>query len=140
MMKDLAEKLGSFDVIVCGELIEHVANPGLMLENIRSFLNSRGYLIITTPNPWAYPRIRLMMKGCLEKDWLNKEHVAWYSYQTLCQILDRYGYKEVCYDFYRAENPYDEGIKAKIKKILLGIIIRDQRYLEDGLFFVAEKI
>ena len=140
LMECLGDKIGQFDVVVCGELIEHVANPGLMLKNIRPFLNSRGRLIVTTPNPWCYRRIRLMMAGCLEKSWLNKEHVAWYSYQTLYQILERYGYQEVCYDFYRAENPYEEGIKAKIKKKLLGIIIREQRYLEDGLFFVAQKI
>ncbi len=139
LMQDLAESLGTFDVVVCGELIEHVDNPGLMLANIRPFLQPQGYLIVTTPNPWRYRRIRLMMKGCFEKDWLNREHVAWYSYQTLRQILERYGFRENCYDFYRAEIPCEIGFRERIKRGLLGIILRDQRYFEDGLFFVAEK-
>jgi len=40
-----------FDIIVCGELIEHIENPGLMLDGIKRFMNDDRILIITTPNP-----------------------------------------------------------------------------------------
>src|SRR5687767_10455391 len=42
-----------FDVIICGELIEHITSPGLMLEGIKRFMKKDSILIITTPNVWS---------------------------------------------------------------------------------------
>lgn len=40
-----------FDLIVCGEVIEHLyTSPKLLLQNFGQMLNSNGYLIIQTPN------------------------------------------------------------------------------------------
>jgi methionine biosynthesis protein MetW len=40
----------SFDIIYCGEIIEHVFNPDRLLEEIRRTLKPGGRCIITTPN------------------------------------------------------------------------------------------
>lgn len=40
-----------FDVIVAGELVEHLSNPGLFLDRCREHLSEGGRLILTTPNP-----------------------------------------------------------------------------------------
>jgi 2-polyprenyl-3-methyl-5-hydroxy-6-metoxy-1,4-benzoquinol methylase len=42
-----------FDTIVAGELIEHLANPGLFLRQARTHLKSTGRLVLTTPNPFS---------------------------------------------------------------------------------------
>ena len=39
-----------FDIIILGELLEHVAYPERILEECRRLLNEKGILIITTPN------------------------------------------------------------------------------------------
>ena len=39
-----------FDVIVAGELIEHLDNPGLFFGCVRKHLREKGTLVITTPN------------------------------------------------------------------------------------------
>jgi methionine biosynthesis protein MetW len=39
-----------FDCIHCGEVIEHVFSPDLLLENIYRLLKPGGYAILTTPN------------------------------------------------------------------------------------------
>jgi 2-polyprenyl-3-methyl-5-hydroxy-6-metoxy-1,4-benzoquinol methylase len=41
---------GLFDVLVCAELIEHVAHPSTLLAHLRKFLRPGGHLVITTPN------------------------------------------------------------------------------------------
>ncbi|MFD1585894.1 class I SAM-dependent methyltransferase [Halorientalis brevis] len=54
-----AEQFGldrDFDVIVAGELIEHLANPGKFLDCARAHLKPDGRLLLTTPNPWAVSR------------------------------------------------------------------------------------
>lgn len=48
-----AEKLpfkAKFDIIILGELLEHVAYPERVLNQCRRLLNDKGILLITTPN------------------------------------------------------------------------------------------
>jgi len=77
------------DTVVAGELIEHIANPGSMLERARGHLRPEGKLILTTPNPWAAVHIRRLL---LRTHSINEEHVAWYGPVVLRQLLNRYGY------------------------------------------------
>ncbi|WP_455577479.1 class I SAM-dependent methyltransferase [Anaerosinus sp.] len=139
-MKGLTN-LGAFDVVVCGELIEHVDNPGLMLENIKMFMNRESILIITTPNPWSRQRINLINNRILEEKWLNKEHVCWYSYQTLKQLLTRRCFVEKFYGYYISEKKEDFQelcFMDKIKSFFKKKFILKKEYLFDGLFFVAK--
>jgi 2-polyprenyl-3-methyl-5-hydroxy-6-metoxy-1,4-benzoquinol methylase len=40
----------SFDVIICTEVIEHIADPPLLMSAFRKILKKNGLLIVTTPN------------------------------------------------------------------------------------------
>ena len=52
----------SFDIIYCGEIIEHVFNPDHLLEEIRRTLKPGGRCIITTPNLAGWPnRLSLLL-------------------------------------------------------------------------------
>lgn len=126
------------DVIVCGELIEHVANPGLMLDNLKMLMSENTVLVITTPNPFAQHRMKLMKLGHYESEWLNKEHVCWYSFQTLKQLLERMGYKEVEYGYYDAEKMVSEPLVRKVKGYIKKRIKPFNKELSNGLFFVAK--
>jgi SAM-dependent methyltransferase len=137
------EYKGTFDVIVCGELIEHLENPGLMFDGLKRFMDENSILIITTPNPWSRNRLKRIRKKENEADWLNPEHTCWFSYQTLKQLLDRKGYAEVSYDYYYGETE-DEQFQTKysmlnrylrFKRKILGRMIPVQQHT--GLFFQA---
>ncbi|MCB9244823.1 MAG: methyltransferase domain-containing protein [Flavobacteriales bacterium] len=126
-----------FDVILCGELIEHIENPGLMLEGVKRFMHDETLLILTTPNPWSKHRIRLIERGRKEAEWLNDEHVSWFSFQTLKQLLERKGYREVRYGYYwnsgRSAEFFRKGWKAKLRYW----IDRGKVDQQDGLLFIA---
>ncbi len=47
---DLPFERGSFDCVICQEIIEHVENPWLLLRKVKSALKVGGTLIVTTPN------------------------------------------------------------------------------------------
>jgi ubiquinone/menaquinone biosynthesis C-methylase UbiE len=140
----------TFDVIVCGELIEHIANPGLMLEGLKRFMNEETILIITTPNPWRDLWVKHVYNKHDESNWLNPEHVAWYSFGTLKQMLERYEYKEVKYQYYYAETKEAEMKTKNISILRKGwCLIRNilpNKYCEnknmkekyEGLFFVTK--
>lgn len=71
-----------FDVIVAGDVIEHVHNQGLFLTNIRRHLKANGRLIITTPNAkWLTVGFKP-----------NPTHTIWHDRHTLEYILQQCGF------------------------------------------------
>jgi SAM-dependent methyltransferase len=81
----------TFDVIVAGEMIEHLSNPGLFLQGIQRFMTPETRLIITTIN--AYSGMRFAIYGLRGKGGVNEpvhpDHVAYYSYKTLKLVVER---------------------------------------------------
>lgn len=136
----------TFDVIVCGELIEHITNPGAMLEGVKKFMHKDSVLLITTPNPWATDFIKKIKKKQDEINWVNPEHVSWYSYFTLKNTMERHAYQEVKYGYYyffETEKKYyavSRGLVGKLKTIKRKwLIARTPPQNQLGLFFAARK-
>lgn len=50
-----------FDVIIAGDIIEHLMDTDVFLQELRRVLRPGGYLLITTPNiAWWWNRLRLL--------------------------------------------------------------------------------
>lgn len=92
----------TFDVIIAGEMIEHLSNPGLFLRGIQRFMNSETRLVITTIN--AYCGMRMWAYGLRGKGGSNEpvhpDHVAYYSYSTLRVLIEREKLKVDKFFFY----------------------------------------
>jgi 2-polyprenyl-3-methyl-5-hydroxy-6-metoxy-1,4-benzoquinol methylase len=79
----------TFDVIVAGDIIEHLGNLNGFLMSCRSHLRPQGRLLVATPNPG----------DCLYRDKAalsaevsnNPEHVCWVCPRTLRQLVRRHG-------------------------------------------------
>jgi len=96
---DLDEK---FDVIIAGEMIEHLNNPGMFLQGIQRFMNADTSLVITTVN--AYSALRFLIYGLHGKGGYNEpvhpDHVYYFSYKTLNLIVERAGLAVEDFYFY----------------------------------------
>ncbi len=92
----------TFDVIIAGEMIEHLNNPGLFLNGIKRFMNADTQLVITTIN--AYSGMRFLIYGLRGKggevEPVHPDHVAYYSYSTLKLLLERHGFEVGRFAFY----------------------------------------
>ncbi len=81
----------TFDVIIAGEMIEHLSNPGLFLSGIQRFMSAETKLVVTTIN--AYSAFRFLIYGLRGKGGKNEpvhpDHVAYYSYKTLSLAISR---------------------------------------------------
>jgi SAM-dependent methyltransferase len=92
----------TFDVIVAGEMIEHLNNPGLFLQGIQRFMNAGTRLVITTVN--AYCGFRVIHYGLRGKggtaEPVHPDHVAYYSYSTLKLLAERAGLSVDRFMFY----------------------------------------
>lgn len=80
----------TFEVIVAGEIIEHLSNPGLMLEGIKRFMDNGCELIITTPNSFSLPKFIAYALGNYTE---HPAHTISFSTYTLGNLLERFGYK-----------------------------------------------
>ena len=83
----------TFDVIIAGEMIEHLNNPGRFLQGIQRFMNPDTDLVITTVN--AYSALRFLMYGLRGKGGVNEpvhpDHVYYFYYRTLNLLIERSG-------------------------------------------------
>ena len=87
-----------FDVVLLGDLIEHLSNPGLMLDEIRVFLGHGGELIVTTPNAFSLPAFVRFVAGRFRE---GDQHVLSFNAYTLANLLRRHGWAvtetQTCY-------------------------------------------
>lgn len=93
---------GSFDVVVCGDLIEHLRDAEAFLERVRPLLHGEGRLVLTTPNVanWAM-RLSLLFGRWryTERGILDRTHLHLFTRATLLELLSRAGYEVVTSDF-----------------------------------------
>lgn len=92
--------------IVCGEVLEHLANPGLLLTRL-----ARGYpsveMFITVPNALSEIARAKILTGTEN---VNADHVCWYSWKTMTTLLTRYGYVVKGFCWYNGKPLTAEGL------------------------------
>lgn len=92
----------SFDVIVCGDVIEHLRDPRAFLARVRPLLKADGRLVITTPNVanWAI-RVGLLFGRWryTDRGILDRTHTHLFTRSTLAEALFESGYRIVAFDF-----------------------------------------
>lgn len=93
---------GSFDVVLCGDLVEHLRDPEAFLVRVRPLLRAGGQLVLTTPNVanWAM-RLGLLVGRWryTERGILDRTHTRLFTRATLVETLERAGYRVVQLDF-----------------------------------------
>lgn len=68
-----------FDIIWCSEVIEHIENYKLTIQEIQRVLKPGGLYIITTPNSFFWLHYFLWCFGFTHKNWQNSGHKNFFS-------------------------------------------------------------
>jgi 2-polyprenyl-3-methyl-5-hydroxy-6-metoxy-1,4-benzoquinol methylase len=119
-----------FDLILCCDIIEHVANPGELLDSCKRFMAAGTRLVITTTNALAVkPAVRAM----LSREAVHHDHVAYYSYGTLCSLLLKRGLRPTGVAF------FCYGTRSWVAKVLFGTLARYAPGCADGILITAVK-
>lgn len=94
------------DVIVCGEILEHLTNPGWFLTRLKQ--EHPGVpVIFTVPNAFSAAGAKHMLSG---NENVNKDHVCWYSYTTLTTLLTKVGFEILSSAWYKGDPLVAEGL------------------------------
>lgn len=124
----------TFDVIVAGEMIEHLSNPGLFLRGIKRFMNPDTTLLITTIN--AYCGMRLAVYALAGRggraEPVHPDHVSYYSFSTLQHLLSREELAVKNFLFYDL-GPEHRPHNKRIKNLINDICVKFSPQLSDGI-------
>jgi 2-polyprenyl-3-methyl-5-hydroxy-6-metoxy-1,4-benzoquinol methylase len=107
-----------YDVIVAGELIEHLSNQGLFLNNCKKHLTTNGLLILTTPHTFnlRYSIMNLFLLRDNPK--VCQEHTCQYSPQTIRELLERNGFDIVKIGYFDLYGRFLGKLKYKMYDLL----------------------
>ncbi len=109
-----------FHVIVAGEIIEHLSNPGLFLDSIKPLMCSpNSKLVITTVN--AFYAMRFFLCMVTGRESVHPDHVSYYSRSTLEKLLQVHGYEIDQFSYYSISEAYEKSLKKGQNWILWGV-------------------
>jgi cyclopropane fatty-acyl-phospholipid synthase-like methyltransferase len=128
----------TFDVIIAGEMIEHLNNPGLFLNGIRRFMSPETQLVITTVNSYCGMRFfhYALTKGGGINEPVHPDHVAYYSYGTLRKLVERHGLEVSDFYFYDLGREHRKTARW-ILRVFNDISVAFARQLADGVIAVC---
>lgn len=87
-----------FDVVVAAEVLDHTANLGTFMANVKRHLKPDGILVVVMHNPQAFEFFleQVLFRGSLR----IYQHTHWQNETTMRNLLDRYGMKLIRREFY----------------------------------------
>lgn len=87
---------GYFDLIICNDVIEHMADHDFFFESVKSKLKENGRLVLSIPN---VRYIRNLGELLIQKDWkyrdqgtLDRTHMRFFTEKSIKEILREHGY------------------------------------------------
>ena len=129
-------KKGSFDCVLLLEVIEHLDNPGLVIDSIGKLLKKGGVFIVSTPNAAGYESflrnlrkpLKMVTKVNAEPLWsgTHTDHLVAWDLQTLYRLLKRKGFTYADHRFVGFGFPFTKlGVRpgsrrARLLSSLLG--------------------
>jgi len=88
-----------FDLIIFGDVLEHLYNPWKVLKEMKSYLKKDGYILISIPNVRYYRVLcGLIFKGEFkyeEDGILDRDHIRFFTFKMLRKYVSDAGLKIV---------------------------------------------
>jgi 2-polyprenyl-3-methyl-5-hydroxy-6-metoxy-1,4-benzoquinol methylase len=88
----------SFDVIIAGELIEHLSNTGKFLQRCREHVRKDGRIVISTPNPRRIQMLHWYATG--NESRVNPDHTIWLDQHVMKELVSRHQFQICQWEYY----------------------------------------
>ena len=127
--------VGTFEVIIAGELLEHVENVGKCLENIHCLMDKESILVVSVPNAHS---VKSFVRVFLGSELVHPDHLYYFSPATMEHLCKRFSYEVMDY-FYWVGEP--KGILKKVLFCNVRLMMKYMLpYVADGLLFILRKM
>jgi 2-polyprenyl-3-methyl-5-hydroxy-6-metoxy-1,4-benzoquinol methylase len=115
-----AEKLElqeRYDVVLAGDVLEHMNNPGLFLERVTGVLARDGELIIAVPHAFTVNAVSFWLKG---RENTHRDHTFFFSPKTLAELCRRYGLLPVKLVYVvQPRSPHESELFVRLRELVL---------------------
>lgn len=121
------------DVVIAGEVVEHLDAPGPFFEALRQLVKEDGLLVVTTPNAYRLLNFLAPVGGV---ELVHPDHTAWHSPHTLATLLGRSGWEVAGIAYYQNPAPQLDGVTGTLVRGARAAVVRVGRlapYWSDGL-------
>jgi 2-polyprenyl-3-methyl-5-hydroxy-6-metoxy-1,4-benzoquinol methylase len=85
-----------FDYVICGDILEHLKAPWIMLGRIKTWLKSEGHILVSIPNVRYWRILRdLILWGCWEyrdAGILDRTHLRFFTKNSLLRAMTDAGF------------------------------------------------
>ena len=104
-----------FDVIVAGEILEHLSNPGQALDSLHHVATAKTKLVITVPNAYS---LKGLLRAVTKHELIHPDHTSYHSLYTITNLLSRHGFQvNSCFGYVNG----GKGILASATNVLLSM-------------------
>ncbi|MBN1250746.1 MAG: methyltransferase domain-containing protein [Bacteroidales bacterium] len=126
----LPDNLSKYDVIIASHIIEHIAYPQNLFNDIKKIMHNNSILIVALPNIMHYNNRLKLFFGNFNYDdtgLMDYTHLRWYTYKSAKKLFLKNDFLiakffvEGNLPFYRLTKYFPEKTKNIIKKILFGL-------------------
>jgi SAM-dependent methyltransferase len=131
-----ALELAPADLVIAGEIIEHVDSPGLFLQAVKPLVKPDGQIVVTTPN--AY-RLVGFLAPVLGEELIHPDHVGIHSIHTLRTLGERAGYDVARLGYYQNTPTVETsplGVIVKVVRSIQGWFLKRRPHWSDGIYAV----
>lgn len=132
------------DLVIAGEVIEHVENPGGFLAGLRSLVRPDGEVIVTTPNASGWFN---SVAATINKEVNHPDHIVMFSFRTLSTLMARHGLEVVRAATFVPEIKNHSGSQsgaavaaARAVAFLERQVARWAGFVADGMILVARPV
>ena len=97
------KRLGSFDLVISSDVIEHLYRPSDLLEAATALLRPRGQLLLGTPYHGYLKNLVLAAAGKMDAHYSvlhDGGHIKFFSVRTLSQLLTSHGFRDLSFTYY----------------------------------------
>ncbi len=94
--------LDKFEVIVAGDVLEHLLDPWTILESLHPLLEKDGYVVVSLPHMAHNAIVACLLTGDFEyQPWglLDKTHIRFFAIKNIQRLFNDAGFKIVEVDF-----------------------------------------
>ena len=133
---DLGE---TFDVVVAGDLVEHLSDIGSFFAAVERHLHAGSLFIVTTPNPFFVGRfLTALLRNFVA---VNRQHVVWIDPKVMYEAVSRTGLEIVGFSW--LSTPHQDlgvqGLRGWLLRRLVALVTRLRPVMRGDYAVVLRK-
>ena len=109
---------GYFDCIIYADVLEHLREPGKLLEKHKRLLSNDGIMVMSIPNTKHFSVVNQLMEGrweYVESGLLDSTHIRFFTLTEIKEMLKGCGLSPLEIRAKRADKVYKEGSRGTLK-------------------------